>query len=217
MYVCTSTQITNKSSKKKLHEQQLHSICPPDMLRSRKLRGFPVRFPSAIETHAGALIQVHVGVTKETFGHTLHVSRHLTGQFRGRHFQVCADLRAGVNLRDVEAVALSWTQCSAEPMKQLHKWCMYWDIKSRLLTLSVCHAVKEDPVLAVRSVFDEGDVVAGLDAEHSEQLQFVSGQSVGYPATHVTFGNVQRSSMMGLALRMTMHLEKKPTCSMSCS
>lgn len=76
--------------------------------------------------------------------------------------------------------------------------------------MSVCHAVKEDPVLAVRSVFDEGDVVAGLDAEHSEQLQFVSGQSVGYPATHVTFGNVQRSSMMGLALRMSMHLEKKP-------
>lgn len=38
----------------------------------------------------------------------------------------------------------------------------------KLLTLSVGHAVKEDPVLAVWSVFDEGHVVAGLDAEHSE-------------------------------------------------
>lgn len=89
---------------------------------------------------------------------------------------------------------------------------MFKSIKSRPLTLSVCHAVKEDPVLAVWSMFDEGDVVAGLDAEHSEQLQFVSGQSVGYPAIHVTFGNVQRSSLMGATLRMSVHLEKN-TCS----
>lgn len=68
-----------------------------------KLRGC-VR--SAIETHVGALVQVHVGVTKETFGHAFHVSRHLIGQLRRRHFQVHADLGAGVNLRDVEAVSL---------------------------------------------------------------------------------------------------------------
>lgn len=62
---------------------------------------------SAIQTHAGALIQVHVGVTEKTFGHTFHISRHLIGQLSGRHFQVHADLWAGVNLWDVEAVSLS--------------------------------------------------------------------------------------------------------------
>lgn len=109
-----------------------------------KLRG---GVPSAIETHAGALVQVHVGVAKEAFGHTFHVSRHLIGQLRGRHFQVHADLGAGFNLWDVESVSLSF---------------------------SVRHAVKEDPVFAVGSVLDEGHVVARLDAEHSEQLQLVS-------------------------------------------
>lgn len=90
----------------------------------------------------------------------------------------------------------------------MHGWWILNSIKNRLLTLSVCHAVKEDPVLAVWSMFDERDVVAGLDAEHSEQFQFVSDQSVGYPATHVTFGNVQRSSLMGAALRMSVNLGK---------
>lgn len=185
----------------------INQMCPP-----AQLRGFPVQWsvPSAIETHAAALIQVHVGVTEETFGHTLHVPGHLNSQLCRRHFQVRADLRAGVNLWDVESVALSWRQTAAEPKKHMHRW---W-ILNRLLTLSVCHAVKEDPVLAVWSMFDERDVVAGLDAEHSEQLQFVSDQSVGYPATHVTFRNVQRSSLMGGALRMSVNLDKN-TCSMS--
>lgn len=135
--------------------------------------------PSAIETHAGALIQVHVCVTKETFGHTFHVSRYLTGQLGERHFQVHADLRAGVDLRDVKAISLS---------------------------LSVCHAVKEDPVLAVGSVFDEGHVVACLNAEHSKQLQLVSDQSVRYATTQVTLGDVQSSWLMGPALRMRVDL-----------
>lgn len=78
-----------------------------------KLRG---GVPSAIETHVGALIQVHVGVTKETFGHTFHVPRHLIGQLHGRHFQIHANLGAGVNLRDVESIFLSWRQRTDEPL-----------------------------------------------------------------------------------------------------
>lgn len=77
----------------------------------RKLGGVGL----AIETHAGALIQVHVGIAEETFGHTFHVSRHLIGQLCDGHFQVCADLGAGVNLWDVEAVAFSWTQSTNKP------------------------------------------------------------------------------------------------------
>ena len=80
---------------------------------------------SAIQTHAGALVQVHVGIAKETFGHTLHVSRHLTGQFSGRHIQVGPNFGAGVDLWDVEAVNFSWTQCTAEPVEHgtnVRKW-----------------------------------------------------------------------------------------------
>lgn len=94
--------------------------------------------------------------------------------------------------------------------EHIHKWCMNEKIhkKNRPLTFSVSHAVKEDPILAAWSVFDEGHIVAGLDAEHSKQLQFVSGQGVRNPMTHITFGNVQRSSLMGAPLRMRVHLEK---------
>lgn len=49
-------------------------------------------------------------------------------------------------------------------------------------TLSVRHAVEEDPVFLGWSVFDKGHIVARLNTEHSEQLQFVSGQSV----THIS-------------------------------
>lgn len=41
------------------------------------------------------------------------------------------------------------------------------------LTKSVRHAVEEDPGAGVRAVLDKADVVAGLDAEHSEQLHGV--------------------------------------------
>lgn len=42
------------------------------------------------------------------------------------------------------------------------------------LTHSVCHAIKKDPVSYFWSVFDKGNVVAGLYAQDSEQLQFLS-------------------------------------------
>lgn len=182
---------------------------------SKRLWCFPVpwRIPSAIETHVVALIQVHVGVTKETFGNTFHVSRRLAGQLSRRHFQVPADLRAGVNLRYVEAVALSWTQ-HTQVSKILHvhgSACN--ETMHEPLTLSVCHAVKEDPVLDVGSMLDEGHIVAGLDTEHSEQLQFVSGQSLMWPAIQVALREVQRNCLMWLTLRMTVHLEKN-TCFM---
>lgn len=67
----------------------------------------PWRFPSAVQTHAGVLIQVHVGITKKAFGHALHVSRYLSQKLRRRHVQVSADFRAGMNFWDVEAIASS--------------------------------------------------------------------------------------------------------------
>lgn len=41
--------------------------------------------------------------------------------------------------------------------------------------MSVCHAVKEEPGVRVRAVFEEGHIVAGLNAEHGKQLHGVSG------------------------------------------
>lgn len=75
-------------------------------------------------------------------------------------------------------------------------------------TLSVGHAVEEDPVLFVGPVFDEGHVVAGLDAEHGEQLQPVSGQGVGDAAAQVTPRDVQRGGLVGLALGVSVHLRR---------
>lgn len=61
--------------------------------------------------------------------------------------------------------------------------------------------------MAVWSVFDEGDVVAGLYAEHGKQLQLVAGQSVRYATPQVTFGDVQSRGLMAAALRVRVHLE----------
>lgn len=81
----------------------------------------PWRFPSAVQTQAGALIQVHVGITKKAFGHTLHVSRYLSQKLCRRHVQVSADFRAGVNFWDVEAIAFSLTQHIDKPKKYLQE------------------------------------------------------------------------------------------------
>ena len=162
---------------------------------------------SAVDAHARALVQVHVGVAEQTLGHALHVPRHLPGELGRRHLQVSADLRAGAHLGDVEAVCLSWTQVNRSATEDSGEG-RTWG-QSRALTFSVRHAVEEDPVLGARSVFDEGHVVAGLDAEHGEQLQLVSGQSLRGQASQVTFGDVQIRRLMGLPLRVTVHLRRK--------
>lgn len=139
-----------------------------------------VFFVSAVQTHAGALVQVHVRVAEETLGHALHVSRHLIGQLGGRHVQVVGDLGAELHLRDVEAVSL---------------------------TLSVGHAVEEEPVVPFWSEPDEGDVVTGLDAEDGEQLQFVSAHRGGGAAlVQVTGGDDQGGGLVRAPLRVGVHL-----------
>lgn len=75
------------------------------------------------------------------------------------------------------------------------------------LTLSVCHAVEEDPVLSVWSIFDEGHIVACLDAEHSEQLHFVSDHSVRVFTSNITLWDFQGCWFMAATLRMGVHLK----------
>lgn len=72
--------------------------------------------------------------------------------------------------------------------------------------MSVGHAVKEDPVVAFWSVFDKGNVVTRLDAEHGKQLQSVPGQGVGDATAHVTLWNLQSSGLMGAPLGVRVHL-----------
>ena len=63
--------------------------------------------PSAVEHHVGTLVQIHVGVAKQTLGHALHVSWDLIGQLCEGHVQVDRHLWAGLHLRDVEAINLT--------------------------------------------------------------------------------------------------------------
>lgn len=48
------------------------------------------------------------------------------------------------------------------------------------LTHSVSHAIKKDPVGGFWSMFDKGNIVAGLYAQHGKQLQFFSWGYVCY-------------------------------------
>lgn len=50
--------------------------------------------------------------------------------------------------------------------------------------------------------------MACLDAEHSEQLQAVSGERVGDAAVDVAFGDFQGCRLMEEALRVRVHLRR---------
>lgn len=134
---------------------------------------------STVETHVGTLVQIHVGVAKETLGHAFHVPGYLIGQFGKGHFQVMCHLGTWLHLRDVKAIAL---------------------------TLPVCHTVEEDPVFFVWSVFDEGDVVAGLDAEHSKQLQSLAEERAAGWIDREALWQAQSRALVGPPLGVTVHL-----------
>lgn len=46
------------------------------------------------------------------------------------------------------------------------------------LTKSVCHAIKEEPGVSFEAIFDKGNIMAGVDAEHSKQLHHASGHRI---------------------------------------
>lgn len=75
-----------------------------------------------------------------------------------------------------------------------------------MITCSVSHAVKEDPVVASWAVLDKGDVVAGLDAKHCEQLQPVSAHRPAGLVSPASRGNVDRNSAVSSALTVVVHL-----------
>ena len=74
--------------------------------------------------------------------------------------------------------------------------------------MPVSHAVKENPVMVVGSVFNEGDIVAGLDAEHGKQLQLVPGQDLRRDASREALWHVQLGGSMRTPLGVSVHLER---------
>lgn len=75
--------------------------------------------------------------------------------------------------------------------------------------MPVGHAVEEHPVLVLGAVFNEGDVVTGLDAEHGEELHLLAGDplaSLGAPALKLLRdmqpgGFVGSAAVVGVNLR----------------
>lgn len=99
-----------------------------------------------IEAHGGTLVHAHVSVTEKSACIALDVFWVQRVEFFRSHFQVFPDF---------------WTP------RHL------WDVKSILTTVAVSHAIKEQPGRVCGSVFDKGDIVAGLNAKHSEQLHLL--------------------------------------------
>lgn len=70
-------------------------------------------------------------------------------------------------------------------------------------TTSICHAVEEEPGTRVRAIFDKGNVVTGVDAEHSEQLHHVPGHG---GISGCLCWHCQSSGAVPLPQRMGVHL-----------
>lgn len=59
---------------------------------------------SLVQCHLLALVHVHVGITEEAFGHSIHVSGLLQGQHGQWQVQVFGNFRAQCYSGDVEAI-----------------------------------------------------------------------------------------------------------------
>lgn len=59
---------------------------------------------SLVKCHFPALVQVHVGITKEAFGHPIHVPRLLQGQHSQGQVQVFGNFWTQRHRGNVEAV-----------------------------------------------------------------------------------------------------------------
>lgn len=78
------------------------------------------------------------------------------------------------------------------------------------VTIPICHAVEEEPGGVVPAVLDEGHVVAGLDAQHREQLHLLRGDAAVPPVpVRQVLRKRQRIEFMTLSLGMKMNLQLK--------
>lgn len=129
---------------------------------------------SLVKCHLLALVHVHVGITEEALGHSIHVPRLLQGQRSQWQVQVFGNFRAQGYCGNVEAI---------------------------FTTVSVGHAVEEHPVVILRAILHKGHIVTGLDAEHCKELHLLMRDLLAAPgAPGVEFlWDVQLSWLVGFA------------------
>lgn len=84
-----------------------------------------------------------------------------------------------------------------------------YSITFSLHTVAVGHTVEEEPCGVLVAVLDEGHVVTGLDAEHSEQLHPLAREATLPPHTLLQFlGDGQLAVAMGLPPRVEVNLRE---------
>lgn len=76
-------------------------------------------------------------------------------------------------------------------------------------TITVSHAVKEEPGGICAAVLDKGHVVTGFDAQHGEQLHPLAGKTALPPRTILQlFGDRQFAMPMSFPPRVEMNLNQ---------
>lgn len=65
---------------------------------------------------------------------------------------------------------------SLETLLVVGKSYLRISVMSQPRTITVCHAVEEEPGRLCTAVLDEGHVMTGFDAEHGEQLHPLTGK-----------------------------------------
>lgn len=73
---------------------------------------------------------------------------------------------------------------------------------AHILTVPICHAVKKDPVLFRGSVFDKGDIVAGLNAQNRKEFQLLPGHSDA--ANLASLAKLRRDVQLGQPMRLAL-------------
>lgn len=182
------------------------------------------------------MVEAHVSITEQasgTRGKGLGVQ---SLELLGGHLQVVGHLWTWGDPWDVEAILATWKKKEGKGLKRQrggerciegkkeNRWKRQWnhpygssqDVHSTELphippcahlTLAVCHAVKEEPVLRAGPMANKCHVMAGLDAEDSIELHSLAGQR-DWQRRQVgeLWGQAQQPGVVGAPGPVTVHL-----------
>lgn len=82
-------------------------------------------------------------------------------------------------------------------------------LKALTPTVTVSHAIEEEPGRVRAAVLDKGHIVTGFDAQHSEQLHPLAGKHALPPRTVLQlFGHGQLTVPMSFPPRVEMNLNQ---------
>lgn len=103
-----------------------------------------------VQAHGGTLVHAHVCITQEA-------------------------ARLALDALWVQRVQLLWTHFQVG--FHLRTWRYLGYVKTILSSVSICHAVKEEPCRICISIFDKGHIVTGFNTKHSKELHPLSGEA----------------------------------------